>query len=248
MFFLNGINDSKISPQVSQLLTDFSSNHLHGFLPGFGETIVLPPGFLTVSSGFLAVSQSVFMEDVNDFFCLLSCFVQQGCICWKPDVLRSTGGIQNQGSLVFFFALAAFAFFLSAGSSAAGIIILVIFLFLLCCRSSANDFIVDPGKHLSRNPLTEPGHHTCIEWAFISVFPKTEEVLQVGVHGNLFGQILIRHSLVMDLDQHRTQCHSGVACSLAFLASEVIRILQIELPPGNKLAQFDPVIIRIKRQ
>lgn len=39
---------------------------------------------------------------------VLSCFVQQGCICWKPDILRSTGGVQNQDSMAFFLTPAAF--------------------------------------------------------------------------------------------------------------------------------------------
>ena len=56
------------------------------------------------------------------------------------------------------------------------------------------------------------------------------------------------HSLVVDLDQHRTKRHPGITGSLAFLAPEVIGILQVKFPPGTKLAQFDPVVIRIKRQ
>lgn len=45
---------------------------------------------------------------------------------------------------------------------------------------------------------------------WIPVFPKAEEVLQVGIHRDLFGQILIGHAFVVDLDQHRTQRHSGM--------------------------------------
>ena len=77
---------------------------------------------------------------------------------------------------------------------------------------------------------------------------QTEEVLKIRVHGNLFGDILIRQGFVSRFDQQSSQRHPGVDRPLAFLASEVLRILQIELPPGNQLAQLDPVIIRIKRQ
>ena len=133
MLLFNGINDSNISLQVSQLLFQFSPDHLHGLLARFGVAVVFPLGFDPVGSGsFCSVSQSVPVEDVNDFFSLLPGFVQQGCIRRKPDILRGAGGIQNQGSLVFFLALATSVFFLYAVSGAAGIIVFVIFLVFLC--------------------------------------------------------------------------------------------------------------------
>ena len=52
MLFLNGINDSKIPVQISQLLFDFSPNYLRGLCPGFGETDVLPLSFFTIGLGF----------------------------------------------------------------------------------------------------------------------------------------------------------------------------------------------------
>ena len=107
-------------------------------------------------------------------------------------------------------------------------------LVLLCFP--ANDLVIHPGKHFRRDPLTEPGHHTGIKGTFVPVFMQTEEVLQVRVHGNLFGDILIRQGFVSRFDQERSQRHPGVDRSLAFLASEVIGILQIELPPGYQLA------------
>lgn len=123
MLRFNGINGFKISLQESKLLADYFPDHLRCLLPSLGETVVLPQGFHTVVSGFQAISQSIFMEDINDFFSFLPGFIQQGCIRWKADILRGTGSVQNQGSLVFFLALASFVFFLSAISGAAGIIV-----------------------------------------------------------------------------------------------------------------------------
>ena len=42
------VNDSQITVQVSQLLANRGSDQFHGLFPGFGETVVLPAGFLTV--------------------------------------------------------------------------------------------------------------------------------------------------------------------------------------------------------
>ncbi len=77
---------------------------------------------------------------------------------------------------------------------------------------------------------------------------QSQEVLQIRVHGDLFGDILIGQGFVSWFDQESTQHHSGINRSLALLASEVIVILLIKFMPGDQPAQLDPVVIRIKWQ
>ena len=80
------------------------------------------------------------------------------------------------------------------------------------------------------------------------IFMHVQKVLKVQMHGNLSGDVLIGHSLICWLKQQRAQRHSGVDCSLPFLASEVVDILLIKFLPGNQFAQLDSVIIQIHRQ
>ena len=96
------INDFQIPVQVSQQLTNGHPDHLYGLLPGFRETVVPPASFLAVGPWILSIEKPYAMERINDLYSFLPSFVLQGGICWKPDVLRNAGSIQNHGAFVLF--------------------------------------------------------------------------------------------------------------------------------------------------
>jgi hypothetical protein len=77
MLFDDLINVPEVPLQVSQLLSNNFPDHLSGFLPCFGEAVVLFPCNVSVRARFRAFGQAMLMEDIDDFFCLLARFVQQ---------------------------------------------------------------------------------------------------------------------------------------------------------------------------
>ena len=102
MLFYNFADVFQISAQISQLLFYGLADRFSALFPALGETVVLVACFLTVGSGLLSIAHSAAVQNIDDFLRTQPCLVQKGSICGKTNVLRHTGGVQNQSALVLF--------------------------------------------------------------------------------------------------------------------------------------------------
>lgn len=113
--------------------------------------------FCAISRYVRSSSQSApWRREGFDFFCVLSCLVQQGFVRQIQNILWREGCVKNQGPSVRFLRIRATCFLCPTVSAQRRSIIRII---------PTRDLVVDSIQHFRHDSLPEPRNHTGVEGA-----------------------------------------------------------------------------------
>lgn len=152
--------------------------------------------------------------------------VEQRQVGGIADVLRRTGRVQNQRSIVVA------AFF--------GWILLIVFVFV-----DTTQDVIDPGHSGCLNPLAKINKgRRADRWRGLE-FRKAKKILNVGILRNRLGAFTIA-KIEHRLDKQGAERQSGWLGNIAFEAGELAGIFLFDFIPGNNPGESDPTIVRVE--
>lgn len=166
-----------------------------------------------------------------------SCLIKQAYILWIPDIDRSAGGVNGQGSLFpSLFFLVGFPLYpfrktaVPAGHHP------------WCLKG-----IICLTQHIRGNPFAEQHQGACIKWRSVLISWQSNKILEIWIFCDLFYKLPVR-VLETVLDNQRTQRHTQRLCHIACIAWKQVGIFYFKQIPWNFICHLNPAVVWIHVQ
>ena len=218
-----------------------------------------------VSSGAMFAILSA--DPCDDLLKIFPCLIQQGKVLRETDIGRSTGRIEDQGSLIvwLFFCFGAVRFpvrgvgrkigltrFGSTGAAGrmvlvVGVLLFVLRLFLSFFRFGFALFqklLVHEDGHVDIEPLPEGDQSSRIKRGNLLISRQADEVLKIRIFRDLFYEFLVGEAEFL-LDNQSTEGHAAGLRHISKRTCEARCVTGFILIPRDQLCKPDPAVVGI---